>query len=221
VTPEQEALVGLVRVLQQLGIPHMVTGSVASSFHGRPRLTHDADVVVDPTPEQLDALVKGLLEAGHYVDASRARDALRRRVPFNVVDARSAFKIDLIVRKDRPFSREELGRRRVVDLSPGVPVALASPEDTVLSKLEWAKKAGRSERQLDDAAGVLAVNPGIDRAYVERWASELGVLDLWREIAVEGPTSGPPRSSPSPPRRGAVPRARPGSGRAGRRCSRR
>jgi hypothetical protein len=183
VTPEQEALYGLVRVLERLGIPHMVTGSVASSYHGRPRLTHDADVVVDPTPEQLDALVRDLLQAGHYVDGPRARDALRRRLQFNVVDPHTAFKIDLIVRKDRPFSREELGRRLSVDLSPGVRVSLASPEDTILSKLEWAQKAGRSQKQIDDAAGVLAVNPGVDRAYIERWAGELGVLDLWREIS--------------------------------------
>jgi hypothetical protein len=185
VTPEQEALYGLVRLLQSLGIPHMVTGSVASSYHGRPRLTHDADIVIDPTPEQLDALVKNLLEAGHYVDGPRARDALRRRLQFNVIDPHAAFKVDLIIRKDRPFSREELGRRREVALSPEIRVALASPEDTILSKLEWAKKAGRSEKQIEDAAGVLAVNPGIDRGYVERWAGELGVLDLWREIGGE------------------------------------
>lgn len=183
-TPEQEALCGLVLVLERLGIPHMVTGSVASSYHGRPRLTHDADVVIDPTAEQLDALVQDVLQAGHYVDGPRARDALRRRLQFNVVDRHTAFKMDLIVRKDRPFSREELGRRQSVDLSPGVRVPLASPEDTILSKLEWARKAGRSQ-QIDDAAGVLAVNPGVDRAYVERWAGELGVLDLWREISGE------------------------------------
>lgn len=182
-TPEQEALVGLVRVLEDLAVPHMVTGSVASSFHGRPRSTHDADVVIDPTPAQLEALVRALLAAGHYVDAARARDALLRRGQFNVVDARCAFKIDLIVRKDRPFSREELGRRQMVELAPDRRVALASAEDTILSKLEWSKKAGRSEKQLEDAAGVLAVSPGIDRAYVERWARELGVEQLWREIS--------------------------------------
>jgi hypothetical protein len=185
VTPEQEAVVGLVRLLERLGIPHMVTGSVASSYHGRPRLTHDADVVVDPTAGQLEELLSGLLAEGHYVDPAHARDALRRRLQFNVVDARSAFKVDLIVRKERPFSREELDRRRSVDLLPGVRVSLASAEDTILSKLEWAKKAGRSEKQVEDAAGVLAVNPGIDRAYVERWAAELGVSDLWREISGE------------------------------------
>jgi hypothetical protein len=183
VTPEQEAVVGLVRALEHLGIRYMVTGSVASSYHGRPRLTHDADVVIDPTPEQLDGLVRSLLAAGHYVDAARARDALRHRRQFNVVDARSAFKIDLIVRKERPFSREELDRRQPVDLAPGVRVWLASPEDAILSKLEWASKAGRSEKQIEDAAGVLAVNPAIDRAYLERWAAELGVLDLWHEIS--------------------------------------
>jgi hypothetical protein len=163
----------------------MVTGSVASSYHGRPRLTHDADIVIDPTAEQLEELVGSLLAEGHYVDAARARDALRRRLQFNVVDARSAFKVDLILRKERPFSRAELDRRRSVDLVPGVRVSLASAEDTILSKLEWAKKAGRSEKQIDDAAGVLAVNPGLDRAYVERWAADLGVSDLWREISGE------------------------------------
>jgi Mg-chelatase subunit ChlI len=188
VTPEQEAVVGLVRLLERLGIPHMVTGSVASSYHGRPRLTHDADVVVDPTAEQLEELVSNLLAEGHYVDAARARDALRRRLQFNVVDARSAFKLDLIVRKERSFSREEFDRRRSVDLLPGVRVSLASAEDTILSKLEWAKKAGRSEKQIDDAAGVLAVSRGLDRAYVERWAAELGVSDLWREISGETPS---------------------------------
>jgi hypothetical protein len=82
VTPEQEAVVDLVRLLERLGIPHMVTGSMASSYHGRPRLTHDADVVVDPTPEQLEELVSSLLAEGHYVDVARARDALRRRLQF-------------------------------------------------------------------------------------------------------------------------------------------
>jgi len=183
VTPEQDALVAVVRILDELRIPHMVTGSVASSFHGRPRSTHDADVVIDPNRAQLDGLVASLDEAGYYVDAARARDAFGRRLQFNAIEMQSAFKIDLIFRKDRPFSHEELGRRQSAELSPGVTVALASAEDTILSKLEWAKKAGRSERQIHDAAGVVAVNPGLDRAYVERWARELGVLDLWREIA--------------------------------------
>jgi hypothetical protein len=166
----------------------MVTGSVASSYHGRPRSTHDADIVIDPNREQLDAFLGVLGDRGFFVDPERARDAFLRRLQFNAIDMTSAFKIDLIFRKDRPFSHEELGRRQDAELSPDARVALASPEDTILSKLEWAKKAGRSERQIEDAAGVLAVNPGLDRRYILKWARELDVLDLWREIVGNGPT---------------------------------
>jgi len=182
VSPEEAALVAVVHILERQAIPYMVTGSVASSFHGRPRSTHDADVVIDPTPDQLDRLVESLVAAGFYADLAHARDALRRRRQFNAIETHSASKIDFIIRKQRPFSGEELARRGTVELSPGVNVALATPEDTILAKLEWAKNAGGSERQLEDAAGIVAVNPGLDRAYLERWARELGVVALWHRI---------------------------------------
>lgn len=36
---------------------------------------------------------------------------------------------------------------------------LATPEDVLLAKLEWAK-SGDSERQLEDAAGILKIQAG-------------------------------------------------------------
>lgn len=172
-------------MLDRIGIPYMLTGSVAASDHGRPRATHDSDVVIDPTAAQLEVLVRELLAAEFYVHAERALAALRTRRPFNVIDTRHACKIDLIIRRDRPFSLEEFGRRVSGDLALGRPVTIVSAEDAVLSKLEWARAAGNSERQLADAAGVVAVNPGLDRGYIERWAVELGVLDLWRLLVNE------------------------------------
>jgi hypothetical protein len=182
VNVEEEAVGRIVGRLDALGIPYMVAGSVASSLHGRPRATNDADVVIDPTPEALDALVGGLLGDGYYVDATIAREALRDRRLFNVIDPVSAFKVDLIVRKERPFSRVEFDRRERRDLS-GLPASVATAEDTILSKLEWARKAGGSERQLADALGVLQVSGDrIDRGYVDKWAIALGVEDLWRDL---------------------------------------
>ncbi len=182
-TPEEEALGALVRRLEGLQIPYMITGSVASSHHGRPRATHDIDVVIDPTPSTLEPLVETLASSGFYVDVERARDALRRRRLFNVIEDRTAVKIDLIIRKDRPFSVEELGRRQSADLG-GLRVAFASPEDTILSKLEWSHRSGGSEKQAADVAGILDVQGDrLDVAYIERWARELGLLDLWRTAA--------------------------------------
>jgi hypothetical protein len=182
-TPEEDALASVVRLLVQLAIPYMLTGSVAASYHGRPRATHDADLVIDPTPPQLDALVQKLAAAGFYVDLDSAREALRRRRQFNAIDTRHACKIDLIVRQERPFSHEEFARRIAVDLTFGRGVSIVTPEDAILSKLEWARRSGDSERQLADAAGVLDITRSVDRAYIERWAEDLGVTDLWRRIA--------------------------------------
>jgi hypothetical protein len=182
VTGEIEAVARVVRHLDALGISYMVAGSMASSFHGRPRTTQDADIVIDPTADQLDRLVAGLSEAGFYVDQGRARDALRRRRQFNVIDPSSAFKLDLIIRKDRPFSREEFARRLRAALGESLEVVLATAEDTILSKLEWSKLGGGSERQLADVGGMIELKGAdLDRDYIERWARVLGVLDLWRQ----------------------------------------
>lgn len=181
-TEEHAVLARVVRLLADAGIPYMITGSLASSVHGRPRTTYDADIVIEPSREALDRLVSELQASGFYVDAGVAREALRARRQFNVIATTSAFKVDLIVRKDRPFSREEFRRRRPGDLG-GTPVSLATPEDTILSKLEWARKGG-SDRQLEDAAGIVAVQgAALDRAYIQRWANVLGVVDLWRRVS--------------------------------------
>lgn len=181
-TLEEEALLRVARALESESIPYMVTGSLASSYHGRPRTTHDADLVIDPTPAQLDRLVRRLAGEGFFLDADRAQDALHRRLQFNAIEMETGWKIDLIFRKDRLFSRTELERRQNVNLTADAVVVMASPEDTILSKLEWARKAGGSEKQLADVRGILEVNPDLDRAYLERWAGELGVTDLWKTL---------------------------------------
>lgn len=183
-TGEQETLELIVALLDRIGIPYMVTGSVASSHHGRPRTTHDADIVFEPDHDTLEALLKAVTAAQLYVGADTARDALRRRRQFNVIDPASGFKIDLIIRKDRPFSHAEFGRRQRVTLTSRLTAEVATPEDSILSKLEWAQKSAESERQLADAAAIVEVlGPALDVPYIERWAPELGVEALWRRIS--------------------------------------
>lgn len=182
-SPEEHALELTIRTLERLEIPYMVTGSLAASYHGRPRATHDADLVIDPTPAQLESLVHNLQAANFYVDADTAREALGQRRQFNAIEMAHACKIDLIIVKERPYSREEFGRRRPVEHVFDRPISMVTAEDTILSKLEWAKKSGDSARQLGDAAGVLEINPALDRHYIEHWAQQLGVSDLWRAIS--------------------------------------
>ena len=56
---------------------------------------------------------------------------------------------------------------------------LASAEDIVLAKLEWAK-LGQSERQIEDVAGILRARLNdLDREYIDRWIGELSLNAEW------------------------------------------
>jgi hypothetical protein len=107
---------------------------------------------------------------------------LANRTQFNAIGP-DASKVDFIVRRDRPFSVEEFGRRERADLL-GTPGFVTTAEDLVLAKLEWASVSG-SERQLRDVAGILAIADALDTAYIDRWAGTLGVADAWRAVRDE------------------------------------
>lgn len=189
-TPDEEVTALMVRLLDEARVPYMVAGSIASSHHGRPRMTQDVDIVIDPDARALAGLVAAIEAAGLYVDAGRAADALAQRRQFNAIDPASGMKVDLILRKDRAFSREEFSRARPGRLAGGTEVRLASPEDVILSKLEWARRAGGSERQLKDAEGIVTVQgAALDRDHVDRWAAVLGVSDLWHQVRNPPPPS--------------------------------
>lgn len=173
-TTQRGFLDKLISLLDAIGIPYMVAGSLGSSFYGRPRATQDVDVVIAPSAGQMEDLIARLDGLGCYVSADAAREALKQRTMFNVIDTAAGWKADLIIRKDRSFSVEEFGRRRQVEAS-GRTLWIVSPEDTILSKLEWAK-GRQSELQQTDAKGVmLSLRGELDVAYLKRWAKELGV----------------------------------------------
>ena len=166
--------------LEAADVPYMVTGSFASSVHGVPRATQDIDMIIAPTREQLLALMNQFTEPNYDANAEDALDAFRRRSLFSVIDRRGVWKIDFIVRKERPFSKKEFERRKPIDIL-GVSLFAATPEDVLLAKLEWAK-LGESERQIRDAAGIIQIQgANLDREYVERWAAELDIEDEWRD----------------------------------------
>jgi hypothetical protein len=177
---QEDFLVHVADCLEATGIPYMVAGSYSSSHHGQPRATNDVDLVIDPTPEQFDRFLS-LLGDHYYVSPDAAREALKRRSLFNIIDLKEGWKADLIVRKDRPFSVEEF-RRRQTGTIHGRAVPLASPEDVILSKLEW-DRITPSERQVRDALNVAVVQwPRLDQSYLRQWASALGVADRLEEL---------------------------------------
>jgi len=155
-----------------------VTGSFASSAHGIPRATNDIDIVISPTPEQLRAFLDQFPSSNYATDADDAIDALRRRSLFNIIDYATMWKVDLILRQFTGFDASRFARRQVIEIA-GVQLQTASAEDTLITKLWWAK-LGPSERQISDAAGILKVQgANLDLDYVEHWVAVMKLEEQW------------------------------------------
>ena len=157
----------------------MVTGSYASSIHGMPRATRDIDIIVMPTRDQLARFIEQLPHSSYYSALEDAIEALRRRRQFNIIDLSTGWKVDFIIPPLTEFNVEEFERRQEVEID-GLRLYVASPEDILVAKLTWAKE-GASDRQIEDAAGVInGQGADLDIAYVQRWVRRLGLEDQLR-----------------------------------------
>jgi hypothetical protein len=174
-------VVNMAQALRRAGISSMLTGSFAAALHGRPRATQDVDFVIEPDEPSLRAFVRSLPPEKFYVDEEAALEALAMESQFNVIDIASGWKIDLMIRRSRPFSLEEFARRERRRLGD-VDVDVVSAEDLVIAKMEWSKRSA-SDRQLDDAASIVGLRGDrLEQEYIARWVAELGLQPQWNEV---------------------------------------
>ena len=168
----------VVDILDDSRIPYMLTGSLAAAYYATPRATKDIDLVFEADEPGVNELVSRLREAGLYVDRGAALEALEAHGQFNAIDPSSGWKVDLIVRKDRAFSRSEFERREKAIIL-GISASLASLEDVLIAKLEWSK-LGDSELQRRDVIELLERTWGrLDLEYIERWVRQLDLRFEW------------------------------------------
>jgi hypothetical protein len=168
--------------LERLKIPHAVVGSFASGVWGETRFTQDIDIVVDLRLDRVEALCGAFADPEFYVSQAAAREAVERGGQFNVIHPASGNKVDFMVAGKTPWAIAQLRRRKLVPLFPGRDVAVAAPEDVILGKLIYYREGG-SEKHLRDIAGILKISADqVDRDYVNKFAAELDVADLWQAI---------------------------------------
>jgi hypothetical protein len=168
---EQELLADCLRRLNRSGVTYYLTGSMASNYWGIPRTTHDLDFVIQ-LPVAAVAKIVSAFTPDFYIEEAAVRAAYQPPHQFNAIDTRSALKVDFWLPKPEPFDKEMLRRRVHVTLF-GEPAWIATAEDVILHKLIW-NRISPSDRQLGDAAGVMAVQAeALDKNYLKQWAREL------------------------------------------------
>jgi hypothetical protein len=177
---EQELAIDAIRRLNRTGLAYFLTGAMTSNYWGIPRTTHDLDFVVQLPMESIPNLLLEFRD-DFYLDERAVRAALAPPYQFNAIDKRSAFKIDFWTLRSDPFEMSMFQRRLSVNLL-GERAWIATAEDLILHKLYWDPLTP-SERQIGDAVGVVAVQSGsLDRAYLGKWASELGVNEKLNKL---------------------------------------
>ena len=163
----------------------MVTGSVASSMQGEPRLTHDIDMVVAIEESKSRQLTEAFALPDFYLDGDSIIDAIKNHGMFNLINSKTSDKVDFWILTNEPFDQSRFSRR-ITEEFMGVRIKVSSPEDTILAKLRWAKLSGGSEKQFIDALRVYEVQFGqLDVKYLQDWVTKLKVQSLWKQLTDE------------------------------------
>jgi hypothetical protein len=178
VSPLDVAL-AVARALESIGVGYFLGGSMASSFQGQPRLTHDPDFVVDLRLEHVAAFVRAL-GPDFEIDEAALSEAIRTRRSWNIFHVPTVTRVDLFVLKTGAYDAEEFSRRRGWEIAPGQSIVLKAPEDSILRKLLWFRAGGEnSDHQLRDVIEVLRAQRGLlDEVYLATWSKRLQLDDL-------------------------------------------
>ncbi len=174
-----------VEALERMSVPYLIVGSFASIAYGESRFTQDIDIVAAFEPRHVASLLGAFPEPEFFLSEAAIRDAIRTSFQFNVIHPSSGNKIDFILPRSDEWAGVRMARRRPVRLLPDRDVMTAAPEDVILGKL-WYYSEGGGDRHLRDIAGILRVTgAGVDRTEVERWANQLGYLQIWQQIVAK------------------------------------
>ncbi len=176
-----EVTIKVTHVFDSLGIPYLISGSLASTLYGMVRSTQDSDIVAEMRPEHLEPFVSALQDE-FYMDNEMIAESIKHHSSFNIIHRETMFKVDVFIPLPRPFLQSQLARaqKQTFLFESEVSAKFASPEDIILAKLEWYRLGGELlERQWRDILGVLKTRAGaLDLEYLRKWANELKVIDL-------------------------------------------
>ncbi|MCL5986510.1 MAG: hypothetical protein M1371_08095 [Actinobacteria bacterium] len=179
---QQELLKRVIKALEGIEIEYMITGSIVSSLQGEPRSTHDIDIVVAIQKSVVKKLIEAFPPSEFYLDENGIVNAIDQKGMFNLIALKEGGKVDFWVLRDDPFDRSCFARKCVEDVLD-IHMYVSSPEDTILSKLRWAKLSGGSEKLLTDALRVYEVQfEKLDMSYLDHWAKRLSVKTILKKL---------------------------------------
>jgi len=184
--PARSPVALFVDPLEHLGFPYCVTGSVAASVYGEPRLTADIDVVLVLDAGGIRELRTAFPEDTYYVppdETLRLETGRTIRGMFNLIHHGTQFKADIYLAAGDPLHAWALAHRRRIEFEGGT-MWLAPPEYVILRKLEYFREGGQ-DKHVRDVRFIVAATD-LDRAFLDREVERLGLPAEWaRALATD------------------------------------
>jgi hypothetical protein len=177
-----DVIEAVLEALQAVKIPFMIVGSLATNFHGVPRSTRDADFVIQLRPGAFGALREQLAPPLRLDPQSRF-EGITGTTRYLVEATGTAFTVELFELTDDPHDLARFARRQQVHVFDRT-AFVATAEDTIITKLRWARQGGQGRaKDIADARNVIAVQGDtLDWAYVESWCGQHGTLDVLQQL---------------------------------------
>jgi len=168
-----ELLQRICKLLEDHNIPFMVSGSVALNIYSIPRMTRDIDIVIELDENRIDQFIS--LFPDSYFIVNTIKDEVKRQGIFNIIDNKTGFKIDFIIKKDTDYYNLAFKRRQWInELETGLWVI--SIEDLIIAKLIWIQQL-QSDTRIKDIENLLFY-PEKDMEYIRKWINELKLHTL-------------------------------------------
>jgi hypothetical protein len=175
---EEKILKKILNTLNKLKIPYALTGGIAASFYGRPRSTHDFDLILQIQNET--EAVKNFLkvfEKDFYVSEEALIDAILHKTMFNMIHNETSLKIDMWILKNDEYDQEAFRRRKTVNVL-NLSINILTPEDMIINKLLWHKISG-NDKHFNDAKNIFMVQKdNLHNTYLLKWIKKLSLTSF-------------------------------------------
>jgi hypothetical protein len=154
--------------LYSSGIPSIVIGGIAVAAWGEPRVTRDVELKILLSRHDADRLLS-ILSTDYRPLSSNPLEVLRKQALIFVEDDHGT-RLDLLL-ADTPCDIVAIQRGRDVEVYPGIPFRVCSPEDLIIYKLISTRL-----RDHEDARGVIRRQAdALDDSYTLDWLKQFEI----------------------------------------------